>query len=118
MYRKSLLRPSRSGFYSVQLLLHKLWRRLTWLPLLLLVPALLMTTDGIVFVLVAIGALATAALAVIGVLVPASRRFKPVDIIVYVMMVNAACAVATFNALRGKRVSHWSPTGTSPSAAP
>ena len=45
----------------------------------------------------------------LGLAFPALQRSKPIALAAYVVMVNAACAVATFNALRGHRVSHWDP---------
>jgi cellulose synthase/poly-beta-1,6-N-acetylglucosamine synthase-like glycosyltransferase len=116
-YRRELLRPSRSGFYSVQLLLHKLWRRLTWIPLLLLLPAPLFAADGIFQAAVAVGVVGLLGFGISGLARASLRRFKLVDIAAYVLMVNAACAVATYNALRGHRVSHWKPTGASAGAA-
>lgn len=117
-YRRELLLPSRSGFYSVQLLLHKLWRRLTWIPLLLLLPAPFYAGDGILHLLVAAGVVGLLGTGGIGLARPTLRRFKLVDVATHVLMVNAACAVALYNALKGQRVSHWSPTGTSAGAAP
>jgi cellulose synthase/poly-beta-1,6-N-acetylglucosamine synthase-like glycosyltransferase len=118
-YRRELLFPSRSGFYSVQLLLHKLWRRLTWIPLLLLLLAVpLYATEGIFQLMVAAGVAGLAGLGGIGLAIPSLRRFKLVDVGAHVLMVNTACAVATHNVLRGHHVSHWSPTGTSAGAAP
>jgi cellulose synthase/poly-beta-1,6-N-acetylglucosamine synthase-like glycosyltransferase len=117
-YRRNLLLPSRSGFYSVQLLLHKLWRRLTWIPLLLLLPAPFYAGDGILQFLVALGVAGLVGVGGIGLASPSLRRFKLIDIAAHVLMVNAACAVATLNVLRGHRVSHWDPTGASTGAAP
>lgn len=116
-YRRELLLPSRSGFYSVQLLLHKLWRRLTWIPLLLLLPAPLYAADGILQLLTAAGVVGLVGLGGIGLARPSLRRFKLVEVAAHVLMVNAACAVATYNALRGHHVSHWAPTGTSARSA-
>jgi cellulose synthase/poly-beta-1,6-N-acetylglucosamine synthase-like glycosyltransferase len=117
-YRRELLLPTRSGFYSVQLLLHKLWRRLTWIPLLLLLPAPLYAADGVLQLLTAAGVAGMVGLGGTGLARPSLRRFKLVDVAAHVLMVNTACAVATCNVLRGHRVSHWSPTGTSAGAAP
>ncbi|MEH6588780.1 MAG: glycosyltransferase family 2 protein [Halioglobus sp.] len=117
-YRRELLLPSRSGFYSVQLLLHKLWRRMTWLPLLLLLPAPLYAADGPFQLMVAIAVVGVITLGVSGLVRSSLRRFKLVDVAAYVLMVNAACMVASYNALRGHRVSHWNPTGTSAGVTP
>jgi cellulose synthase/poly-beta-1,6-N-acetylglucosamine synthase-like glycosyltransferase len=117
-YRRELLLPSYSGFYAVELLLHKLWRRLTWIPLLLLLPAPLYAKDGIAQFLAAAGVVGLVGIGGIGLASPSLRRFKLIDLTAHVLMVNVACAIATFNALRGRRFSHWNPTGTSAGAAP
>jgi cellulose synthase/poly-beta-1,6-N-acetylglucosamine synthase-like glycosyltransferase len=118
-YRRDLLRPSRAGFYSVQLLLHKLWRRLAWIPLLLLaLAAPFYAGDGPLQALFATALLGSVSFGLLGLAAPRLRRFKVIDIASYILMVVSACAVATVNALRGRRVSHWSPTGTSAGAAP
>jgi cellulose synthase/poly-beta-1,6-N-acetylglucosamine synthase-like glycosyltransferase len=118
-YRRELLRPSRAGFYSVQLLLHKLWRRLAWIPMLLVVLAApFYAGDGLLQALFAIGVVGAVSLGLAGLAAPSLRRLKPIDVATYILMVLSACAVATLNAARGRRVSHWSPTGTSAGAAP
>ena len=116
-YRRELLRPSRSGLYALQLLLHKLWRRLIWIPLLLMLAAPIVAADGVFQSLVAIGVLGLVVLAGAGFAAPSLRRFRPVDVAAYAVMVNAACAVATLNVVRGHRVSRWDPTGASSGAA-
>lgn len=109
-YRRALLNPTTSGIYAFELLFHKLWRRLTWIPLLVLLLAapLFWAAGGALAVLsvLVIGGLAVGA---VGLLYPRLQRFKLVAIPAYGLMVNAACAMATINALRGHRVSHWDP---------
>ena len=118
-YRRGLLIPSRSGFYAAQLLLHKLWRRLTWIPALLLLLATPLYMDaGTLQSLLATAMIAWALVGISGLAKPGLRCFKLVDVASYVLMVNTACAVASINVLTGRNVSHWSPTGTSVGAAP
>jgi cellulose synthase/poly-beta-1,6-N-acetylglucosamine synthase-like glycosyltransferase len=107
-YRRALLHPSKTGGYAVELLLHKLWRRLTWIPLFALfamIPALWSAGDWTASLALAL-ALALS-LGLLGLAVPALGRFRIVAMAAYVLMVNAACALATLNAVRGHRVSQW-----------
>lgn len=109
-YRRALLDPFQHGAYAVELLLHKLWRRLTWIPLVVLIVAAPACWN-------AGGALAVLAAAVVGLVCvgglglawPALTRAKPVALAAYFVLVQAACARAAFDVLRGRRVSHWDP---------
>ncbi|HEB90592.1 MAG TPA: glycosyltransferase family 2 protein [Deltaproteobacteria bacterium] len=109
-YRRRLLDPTRHGLYAIELFVHKLWRRLTWIPFfgLCLASPFLIRAGGIpaLFGFVTIGLVASGLL---GLGSSAARRFKPISILAYVLMVNAACAVAFSNALRGRQVSRWEP---------
>ncbi len=107
-YRRALLNPARTGAYAFELLLHKLWRRLTWIPLLVLVllaPACWSTGGGLALLSVVMIGWLAAGLA--GLALAPLRRLKPFGVAAYILMVQAACAVATVNTLRGHRVSHW-----------
>lgn len=109
-YRRALLDPFRTGSYAVVLFVHKLWRRLTFVPLavlLLLAPAC--WSAGGPLALLAAGVVGATAIGALGLAVPSLGRFKPFALAGYVLMVNAACAVATFDVLRGHRVSSWEP---------
>lgn len=107
-YRRALLRPSQTGIYALELLLHKLWRRLTWIPLLVLL-AMIPACWAAGGVLAAFSVLMTGGLVcgVAGLVIPALGRFRLVAIASYVLMVNSACAVAALNSLRGHRVARW-----------
>lgn len=109
VYRRKLLWPGRTGFYGVELFVHKVWRRLTWIPMLLLfLLAPLYASAGWFEGVVAAGAVVGTLAGLVGLMVPALQEFKPVNVASYIVMVNAACAVATANVIRGQRVSHWS----------
>ncbi len=106
IYRRALLNPSRTGLYAIELFIHKLWRRLTWIPLLGLVLVFPFTAGGlstwaagIATFFVSLGGLAH--------FLPKLRRFRIVAVSYYIVMVNSACAWATFNTLRGNRVARW-----------
>ena len=109
-YRRRLLDPTRYGIYAVELLLHKLWRRLTWIPLLFLIAvAPFLGIRAGLPALVGWLTIALVALGIAGLLLPRTRRLKPVAIAAYILTVNTACAFACMNALRGRRVSRWEP---------
>lgn len=107
-YRRELLRPSKTGGYAFALFLHKFWRRLTWLPylaLLMLAPACWSAGGALAGLAAAVTGLTL--LGVLGLVWPKLAALRPVGLAAYVVMVNAACANAALNALRGHRVSHW-----------
>jgi len=109
-YRRALLDPRVHGWYAVELLVHKLWRRLVWVPLLALVAlAPLCWAAGGILALVGVAVMGGLVAALAGLLVPALQRLKPIAIASYGLMVYTACAIATIDALRGHRVSHWEP---------
>lgn len=110
-YRRDLLRPSRTGIYALELLLHKVWRRLAWIPLgvlILLIPAC--WSAGGVEALFATALAGAVASGLAGLAVPRLARFRPIGLSAYVLMVNAACAVASWNVVRGHRVARWDST--------
>ena len=53
------------------------------------------------------GVLGAVGLGTAGLVWPGLARLRPVALASYVVMVNAACAVATWNAVRGHRVARW-----------
>jgi len=109
-YRRALLNPRTTGVYAIELLLHKLWRRLTWIPLLvLLFSAPLFWSAGGALAVLGTGVVGGLTIGSVGLIYPPLQRFKLIAISSYVVMVNAACAMATINSLRGHRVSHWNP---------
>jgi cellulose synthase/poly-beta-1,6-N-acetylglucosamine synthase-like glycosyltransferase len=109
-YRRGLMNPFSTGLYAFELLVHKLWRRLVWLPSLALVlstPFALSNSSALGWLplLFFVGAL----LGTLGRIWPVLNRFRPVALASYVVMVNSACALATLNALRGRRIARWEP---------
>lgn len=110
VYRRGLMNPFTHGAYAVELALHKLWRRLTWIPLAVLVGvAPLCWASGGWLAAIGVAVVGSVAVGAFGLALPRLQRWRPVAIAAYVVMVNAACAVATLNALRGHRVAHWEP---------
>jgi cellulose synthase/poly-beta-1,6-N-acetylglucosamine synthase-like glycosyltransferase len=110
--RRELLDPRRTGFYAVQLLFHKVLRRMMVGPLLLLlVAAPALWAHGVIYQGTALGQLAVYTGAALGASLP--RLSGPVGralhLCAYFVLVNAACARAVGNVLTGRRVDRWEP---------
>ena len=110
LYRRALLNPARTGLYAFELAVHKLLRRLTWIPLLgLVLLAPFAVGQGGVSALVTGGAALAVAGGAAGLALPGLRGIKLVSVAAYVVMVQAACAWATIATLSGRRVARWDP---------
>jgi cellulose synthase/poly-beta-1,6-N-acetylglucosamine synthase-like glycosyltransferase len=114
--RRSLLDPRRYGFYSVQLLWHKVLRRLTVFPLLALaVTSPILWGRGGLYRLATLGQAIFYGLAGIGI----ALRRQPLDrarpfarvlaMPAYFCLVNTAALQATLNIVRGRRIDRWEP---------
>ena len=117
---KTLLNPFRFGFYSLQLFSHKVLRRQMVFPLVVLfVSSLLLALHPTapssvarpLYLLAAAGQSAFYLAALMGWLVNGSwlGKKKLLSLPFFFCMVNFACLVATFKALRGERVVLWEP---------
>lgn len=117
-YRRGLMNPMRTGLYGLELAIHKLLRRLVFMPLvgLVLLAPFAIAHGGWVAPLSG-GALAGVLLGIVGQALPALRSFRLVSVARYVVLVNAACAAASLNALRGHRVALWD-TERAPAGSP
>ena len=109
---RELLDPVRHGFYALQLLSHKVLRRLAVLPL----AAILLATPWLwnAGPLYRAAALAQAALygaALVGSLLPlrGSRLARLIALPAFFCMANAAAGLAAWNVLRGVRIDSWQP---------
>jgi hypothetical protein len=107
--RRGLLNPLRHGYYSIQLLSHKVLRRLMVIPLLgLLVGCAL--DPGIGWRLAGlVQALGYAAGGVGLLLRSRGLRSGPLTIPAFFVMVNVASAHAVWNVVRGRRIDRWQP---------
>jgi Glycosyltransferase like family 2 len=110
--RRELLDARRHGFYSVQLLLHKVLRRLMVVPLAVMwgasLSAALRGSRG----WGAIAAVQTAGYATgaAGLVVTVPGKVgRLVSLGSYFVMINAASAVAVWNLVRGRRITTWEP---------
>jgi hypothetical protein len=117
---RPLLNPLRYGFYSVQLLSHKVLRRQMAVPLLvLLVTSWLLWSAGTLYQMAAVCQTALYAAAVCGLVLHNTRHrrrtlFKLFTLPLYFCVVNAASLVATWRLLRGQRIVLWEPQRSKP----
>ena len=118
-YRRALLNPAKHGLYALELLVHKLWRRLVWIPLLMLILiSLFALGSGGVATLISVGVLSFTFTAVLAQLWSPVRRHRVFSIAGFVMMVNVACAVAAYKFVTGQRMTQWNlPRGSEPTSS-
>lgn len=110
--RRDLLNPLQYGFYSWQLFTHKILRRLVGLPVLMLMVALpCYWNSGIVFQVATVVEAMMVLLAVAAWMRPKARfaQSKPIVLLVYFAMVNAAAFAAIWSLIWGRKVYHWEP---------
>ena len=109
---RTLLNPFKYGFYSVQLLSHKVLRRLVGIPMIVIAIATLMLWEhGLIYKIAVYGQLAVYGLALLGCLVIAfgKKAPKPISVPYFFCMINIAALVAMLNIVRGKRITVWNP---------
>ena len=112
--RRSLLDPRRHGFYAVQLLSHKVLRRLMAFPLIgLAVSAPALWRRGWLYRAATLGQAAFYAAAGLGLRRKASPprglAGRGLGMPAYFVLVNVACLRAVWNLLCGKRIDRWEP---------
>lgn len=108
--RRALLDPRRTGAYSVQLLSHKVLRRLVVLPLAVLAVASACSwRRGRLYRLAGAGQATLYGLGAVGLLAGDRRigRAKLVQLPAYFCMVNAAALQAAINIVTGRRITRW-----------
>lgn len=112
LHRRDLFDVRRHGFYSIQLLTHKVLRRLTAVPLLVIATstALLAPRDRRFGALLAAQAIVYG-LGLVGILGGQRvSRVRALTIPAFFCMVNAAAIHALLNVVRGRRIDRWEPT--------
>jgi glycosyltransferase involved in cell wall biosynthesis len=115
LLRRELLDPRRHGFYSVQLLAHKVLRRLMVFPLAaLLASSVAARHRGPWFRLLALGQATFYAAGAAGLGLGRSGRGCPRALAVpaYFCLVNVAALRAVLNVARGRRIDRWEPART------
>lgn len=117
--RRELLDPRQHGFYAIQLLTHKVLRRLMVLPLgILYVSSLKAAPTSQAIRLLALGQTAFYGAGLLGVITERTRlgRARVLALPAYFCMVNAAAAVAVVNLISGRRIDRWRTDRGSPGA--
>lgn len=114
--RRALLDPRAHGFYALQLLSHKVLRRLMAIPLLAIALATAMLWQrGGVYQLAGVAQAAFYGLAGLGIALgdrPAGRH-PLLSLPAFFMVVNWAALLAAVNVLRGRRIERWEPARAS-----
>lgn len=114
LLRRELIDPRRYGFYALQILSHKVLRRLVAVPLLalVLVSPFLWGAGGLYQAFV-VGVATACACAALGAAARASRgrlaQARVLSIPFFFAMVNTASLLAFANLLRGRRIDSWEP---------
>lgn len=119
--RRALLDPRRTGFYAVQLISHKVLRRLMAVPLLVVAAsAPLLAASGPLYLLTTLGAAAVAGLGTVGLVAPRSRlgRHRLASLAAFFLLVNVASLQAAWNLVSGRRIERWEPRRTAIEAIP
>jgi glycosyltransferase involved in cell wall biosynthesis len=110
--RRSLLDPRNHGFYAVQLLTHKLLRRVMVWPLAVLAAASVGAwRRGPIYRLAAVAQVAFYGAGAVALLAPASALggLRPARVAGFFVLVNIAAANACVNVLRGRTIASWQP---------
>jgi cellulose synthase/poly-beta-1,6-N-acetylglucosamine synthase-like glycosyltransferase len=109
---RDLLDPGRHGFYALQLLTHKVLRRLMAIPLLvILVTSLFLWDDGLIYRLALVGQVLVYGLGTVGLLLRdhAAGRRPWFAIPAFFLLVNIASLHALWNLVSGRRIDRWQP---------
>ena len=110
LVRRSLLNPRRHGFYALQLLSHKVLRRLAAMPLLVLaIAGAVLWRHGAPYRFATLAQLLFYGCGAVGLAVGPTGRRTPFGIAAYFCLVNVASLVAVVNLLRGRRIEQWQP---------
>jgi hypothetical protein len=120
--RRELLNPFRHGFYSLQLLSHKVLRRVMAIPLLaLLVASALLWGAGPLYQAIAVAQAALYGAGLVGIVLGRTRagRLRPLALPAFFVLVNVASVRAIWNLVSGRRLDRWEPArGSRPVPAP
>lgn len=108
---KELLNPLRYGFFSWQLISHKLFRWLTpFAMLLLFVANLFLWTKGLFYQVALVSQAAMYAAGLLALSIDGSSVWKPIKLAGYFLLGNAATVMAWFYFLSGEKFVSWQPS--------
>jgi cellulose synthase/poly-beta-1,6-N-acetylglucosamine synthase-like glycosyltransferase len=111
LFMAELLNPLKYGFYALQLFTHKVLRRLLYIPMILIfLSNIFLLSAGWIYVLTFVSQLAIYTIALLGAWM---IRYgiplpKIVSLITFACMVYLAAIFASWNVLRGNRITLWS----------
>jgi hypothetical protein len=108
---RSMLNPLRAGFYSVELLSHKVMRYLVPVFLVFtLIASAALATRSLFYAAALAGQLLFYAAALAGWLVErAGARMRLLSLPAYFVLANLACVIAFFKFIGGERYARWEP---------
>ena len=109
---RELVNPFRHGFYALQVLSHKLLRRLSAIPLLLLlIVTPLLWNQGPLYRAAATAEAVIAGAALLGALLRTTRlgQLKVIAVPFFFVVALAAALAALINVIRGRRIDRWDP---------
>lgn len=112
VHRRSLLNPFRFGFYSFQLFVHKVLRRVLVVPVLAIaVSSCFLWSTGTIYQVAVIGQVAILLASLIGLCLDKLGRHqsKLFSIPYFFLMVNVAAIVAIWNTIAGRKIQKWQP---------
>jgi glycosyltransferase involved in cell wall biosynthesis len=110
-HNKSLLSPFRHGFFTFQLLSHKLMRWLVpWFMLLTLSLNLTLLDQHLIYPVILAGQLTFYLVAIMGHISENLRKNKIIKVIYFFTQVNLAIAHAMIMFMLGKRITQWEPS--------
>jgi hypothetical protein len=108
---REVLNPFRYGLFAFQVWGHKIMRWLVpWFMILLLVTSLLLARAHPIYAIVLAAQCAGYGVALLGQVVPASRKSALVRLAYFFVQVNIALAQAGIQFLRGRRIVTWEPS--------
>lgn len=109
--KAEVMNPFKFGFFSFQVISHKLMRWLVpWFMVLSLILNLLLLGEGWFFTLTMAGQLALYLSAALGGLIKSTQSIAPIKLCYFFVQVNLAIAHATIMYMTGQRITKWEPS--------
>lgn len=110
LMRRSLLNPWRTGFYAIELLFHKVLRRMTPMMLVTMLPlSMLLADDHWIFAAALLPQVVLYGLAILALLWPDARRIPGASMAFFFVKTQIAMAWGVARVALGKHSRHWKP---------
>jgi len=110
--KRKLFNPFKYGVFSVQLLIHKLFRYLAFVPqVTAFISNMLLLEHGEIYQVLAVGQVAFYLLALVGVLLTKADKKLPTIVYLpyYLNLLNYACLLAFIQFVQGNKIVVWKP---------